>query len=180
MRTDEERPNPLDGAAIDRLIDGEMSDTERRELLLQLENEPDGWRRCALAFLEDQAWRKALAGVASPGEKAEHLAPDSSAPTPARVRPISGSGASPIAASLIASTFAAGFAAGGLTKPTPTLGIANSQVPAGRFGTRVASENRPRNRSERSARSTWWTDRAEKARSSESRSIRGPAWMIVG
>ena len=31
--------------------------------LLQLENDPEGWRRCALAFLEDQAWRQALAGV---------------------------------------------------------------------------------------------------------------------
>jgi len=50
---------------IDRLVDGELPDVERRELLLRLENEPDGWRRCALAFLEAQVWRQALASVAA-------------------------------------------------------------------------------------------------------------------
>jgi len=47
-------------AAIDRLVDGELDEAERRELLARLENEPDGWRRCALAFLEAQCWKEAL------------------------------------------------------------------------------------------------------------------------
>jgi hypothetical protein len=49
---------------IDRLVDGEMDGEARRRLLLRLEAEPGGWRRCALAFLEAQCWREALAGVA--------------------------------------------------------------------------------------------------------------------
>lgn len=64
--------NPRDDRLIDRLVDGEMPEAERRELLLRFENQPDGWRRCALAFLEVQAWRQALTpkvdsvGVARP------------------------------------------------------------------------------------------------------------------
>ena len=46
--------------ALDRLVAGELADAERRALLGKLESTPDGWRRCALAFLEEQAWRTAL------------------------------------------------------------------------------------------------------------------------
>jgi len=45
---------------LDLLIDGELSDSQRRELLLHLESQPDGWRRCALAFLEAQTWREGV------------------------------------------------------------------------------------------------------------------------
>jgi hypothetical protein len=128
MRTDEKRPNSIDSAAIDRLIDGEMSDTERRELLLQLETEPDGWRSCALAFLEDQAWRKALVGVVPANEKSSRFEPAQQAPRPARNRN-SWLWRVPIAASLIASTFAAGFGAGGLAKSKPLLEVAKPEIP---------------------------------------------------
>src|SRR5262245_23445628 len=47
-------------AWMDRLVDGEVAEPERRTLLSRLERMPDGWRRCALAFLEAQAWREAL------------------------------------------------------------------------------------------------------------------------
>jgi len=57
-------PEPLPGGALDRLVDGSLPDAERRTLLLRLDNEPDGWRRCALAFLEAQAWREAFAPLA--------------------------------------------------------------------------------------------------------------------
>jgi len=52
---------------IDRLVDGELSDDERRALLAKLDADPDsgGWRRCALAFLEAQAWREAFTPVAA-------------------------------------------------------------------------------------------------------------------
>src|SRR5437660_1111223 len=46
---------PDDDRLLDRLVDGELPDAERRKLLLKFEKEPDGWRRCALAFLEAQA-----------------------------------------------------------------------------------------------------------------------------
>jgi hypothetical protein len=57
-------PEPLPGGALDRLVDGSLPDAERRTLLVRLDNEPDGWRRCALAFLEAQAWREAFAPLA--------------------------------------------------------------------------------------------------------------------
>jgi len=51
---------------LDRLVDGELPDVERRELLLRLDKEPGGWRRCALAFLEAQTWSEALTSTAGP------------------------------------------------------------------------------------------------------------------
>jgi negative regulator of sigma E activity len=61
----QQTPGPGDDRLVDRLVDGELPDVERRELLLRFENEPDGWRRCALAFLEAQNWRQAFASVAA-------------------------------------------------------------------------------------------------------------------
>lgn len=55
----------IDSAQLDRLVDGELPADEYRNLLAQLEGEPDGWRRLALAFLEAQAWRRELASVAA-------------------------------------------------------------------------------------------------------------------
>jgi hypothetical protein len=65
---------------LDKLVDGELSDQQRRELLLQLENHPDGWRRCALSFLEAQAWKRSLGAMASVAPAKE------SRPQPARAR----------------------------------------------------------------------------------------------
>ncbi len=56
---------PPDGTAadprlLDRLVDGELDEPDRRRLLLALDAEPGGWRRCALAFLEALAWQQAV------------------------------------------------------------------------------------------------------------------------
>ncbi len=48
--------NSNDDVAFDRLVDGELSAAERRALLETLDTTPDGWRRCAIAFLEAQTW----------------------------------------------------------------------------------------------------------------------------
>lgn len=50
----------IDDAQLDMLVDGELSEQQRRDLLSRLSEEPDGWRRCALAFLEAQSWREAM------------------------------------------------------------------------------------------------------------------------
>ncbi|AGA30198.1 hypothetical protein [Singulisphaera acidiphila] len=50
----------VDDHWIDRLVDGELEETERCRLLALLEAEPGGWRRCALAFLEAQTWSRTL------------------------------------------------------------------------------------------------------------------------
>lgn len=57
--SDEQR----DAMLIDRLVDGELSGDERRHLLASLEAQPDGWRRCALAFVEAQTWRGAMGSL---------------------------------------------------------------------------------------------------------------------
>lgn len=44
-----------DDTRFDRLVDGELTGETYRELLRDLEEEPDGWRRCAMCFLEAQA-----------------------------------------------------------------------------------------------------------------------------
>jgi len=44
-----------DDLRFDRLVDGELSAAEYRQLLSSLDDEPGGWRRCAMAFLEAQA-----------------------------------------------------------------------------------------------------------------------------
>lgn len=49
---------------IDRLVDGELSDADRRALLLRLDRQPSGWRLCALAFLEAQTWRTTARSMA--------------------------------------------------------------------------------------------------------------------
>jgi anti-sigma factor RsiW len=53
-----------DDALFDRLVDGELTGEERRRLLESLDTRPEGWRRCALAFLEAQSWREELGQVA--------------------------------------------------------------------------------------------------------------------
>lgn len=64
---------------LDLLVDGELSDGERRELLAWCERETDGWRRCALAFLEAQSWSKVI------GDLTDTSRPAPSAPTAAVV-----------------------------------------------------------------------------------------------
>ena len=56
-----------DASQIDLLVDGELPAEARRALLSRLDASPDGWRRCALAFLEAQAWRESFAGAAVVG-----------------------------------------------------------------------------------------------------------------
>ncbi|MEJ7637798.1 MAG: hypothetical protein WKF75_07380, partial [Singulisphaera sp.] len=72
-------PTTDDPLQIDRLVDGELDPAERHALLVRFETEPGGWRRCALAFLEAQSWREALAppaaGSASGGTSRTSAAP---------------------------------------------------------------------------------------------------------
>ncbi|WP_152052282.1 hypothetical protein [Tautonia marina] len=53
-------PQPIRTEDLDRLADGSLTANERRALLSRINTEPDGWRRCALAFLEAQAWRESF------------------------------------------------------------------------------------------------------------------------
>lgn len=54
-----------DDILFDRLVDGELAADQRRQLLASLDDRPDGWRRCALAFLEAQTWKQQFGQVVS-------------------------------------------------------------------------------------------------------------------
>ncbi len=68
----------LNQERLDKLVDGTLSEAERRQLLMSLDGQPDGWRRCALAFLEAQCWKEAFRGLDAPSStslKADTLPP---------------------------------------------------------------------------------------------------------
>jgi len=79
---DEIRGN--DDHLLDLLVDGELGESERRAVLAWCECEPDGWRRCALTFLEAQSWEKELGKLAADGFQSEiHTPKTTIASTPA-------------------------------------------------------------------------------------------------
>jgi hypothetical protein len=51
----------IDPIRLQRLVDGEMTEDERYVFLADVENHPEGWRRLALAYVEEQLLRAALA-----------------------------------------------------------------------------------------------------------------------
>jgi hypothetical protein len=139
-----EGPNDEERRLIDRLVDGELDPDTRRALLARFEDEPDGWRRCALAFLENQGWREALAP--RPGDFASTSTP----PVASRSAPGSRGARrwgpmAAVAAGWVAA-FAAGWAAGGgpgasrpreapvasrkVTTPEPVPTVARPERPA--------------------------------------------------
>jgi len=91
-----EEIRPEDDPRFDRLVDDELNEEERRELLSGLDKTPGGWRACAIAFLEAQAWKKTFGAMvperskAEPTTKSVSLAAPAStpAPTPRHSRPL--------------------------------------------------------------------------------------------
>lgn len=61
-----EQSSPIDHQTLDRLVDGELSTEEYRQVLSELEGSQDGWRRCAHAFLEAQALGNTLPLLTEP------------------------------------------------------------------------------------------------------------------
>jgi hypothetical protein len=90
MTVSREDMNQPEDILFDRLVDGELSDAERRALLESLDAQPSGWRRCALAFLEAQSWRDGLGQIVRNHDVASRSI-DATLPSPAVVarRPIS-------------------------------------------------------------------------------------------
>src|SRR6266404_1082429 len=75
----------FDPQVFDRLVDGELADGERREMLAALDRLPDGWRQCALAFLEAQTWGQTLTEFVR--QPADAAAPAGAAGTAVALRP---------------------------------------------------------------------------------------------
>lgn len=63
-----------DDTRFDRLVDGELSPDEYKSLVGGLDDEPGGWRRCALAFLEAQALGGELSAIRARGQLHESAA----------------------------------------------------------------------------------------------------------
>ena len=53
----------LDESLIDELVAGDLQGQAYREVLRKLDSEPDGWKKCALAFLEEQALTRDLGSL---------------------------------------------------------------------------------------------------------------------
>lgn len=117
---------PLDDRLLDRLVDGELSPEEYAAVLRSLGDAPDGWRRCALAFLEAQAWRREL-GLAT-GQTPSPAAP------PLIVRPTAAAKRWPLLLATAAS-FLLAFGLGIVMRPS-----ASGPAPA---GGQLAGDNRP-------------------------------------
>jgi hypothetical protein len=60
MKQSEPEGKLVDDALIDRIVDGEMTAEEFRAAVLRIESDPDGWKRCALAFVEARVWSDSM------------------------------------------------------------------------------------------------------------------------
>ncbi len=67
MKPIEHALSDSDREMLDSLVEGELSEAERQALLRRLDQIPGAWRACALAFLEAQCFREALAGHVGDG-----------------------------------------------------------------------------------------------------------------
>jgi hypothetical protein len=118
---------------IDRLVDGELDTTERRALLARFEREPDGWRRCALAFLESQSWREALRLRAEPVASGVNGLSQTLSPPPREStstwRPRRWRRLAAIAAGWIVAFAAGWMTGGGSRETTPGMASRTTQAP---------------------------------------------------
>jgi hypothetical protein len=69
--TDPDELPPCDEDFLDRIVDGGLTPAELRSAIDRLDREPDGWKRCALAFLEAQCWREVFRASAEPSTVAD-------------------------------------------------------------------------------------------------------------
>ena len=56
MSATEKNKSGDESELFDLLVDGELDEQRRHRLLSGLDKRPDGWRKCALAFLEAQSF----------------------------------------------------------------------------------------------------------------------------
>ena len=62
----ESYPDPINREAIDRLVDAALPLDEQRELLSSFDENPDGWRHLALAYMESQSLKCEFGGLIPP------------------------------------------------------------------------------------------------------------------
>ena len=59
---------------LERLVDGQLDGEQYRRLLARISKHPDGWRRCAMAFLENQALESELRAIGHDPDDPDGLA----------------------------------------------------------------------------------------------------------
>ncbi len=129
------REQPLDNL-IDRIVDGSLGPGELGVALSRLQHEPDGWKRCTLAFLEAQCWRDSFRVLAAPAVSGPGCEPDAirlARPKLDRRRTRSWRGAA--AAGIVAASFALGWPSH-VSRPPQLTG----PIPAGSPSPIVARE----------------------------------------
>jgi hypothetical protein len=102
----------LDDGLIDRIDDGDQTPAELRAAVDRLDRQPDGWKRCTLAYVEAQCWREAFRALDEPARSRRVLpvhaspprAPRTNRMTPPWLR-------SAMAAGVLAATFSLGWLA---------------------------------------------------------------------
>src|SRR5262245_12171391 len=122
-------------AQIDRLVSGELSDSERRSVLAWLDEDVRRWRPCAIAFLEAQTWEAAASSLSACGVTTAERSASEGKPAPVR-RAIAQAHRSGLQALATIAAVAIAFLSGILTAPLiirsgssevpPIVGLANT------------------------------------------------------
>jgi hypothetical protein len=125
-------PQP-DNELIDRIVDGALSPAALRAAIVRLDGLPDGWKRCAVAFLEAQCWRDSFQAMgrsaSSPDQFNSSPVTLDLAPTrPATPRWLRGV----LAATIVGASFTIGWLSHGARPQTPAE-LALSRLPNATF-----------------------------------------------
>lgn len=77
-----------DPILLDRLVDGEMTELEERAFIARLKEAPDGWKRCALAFLEARCWQRTARQISDSSASGQKSAQGTHGSFPAAQPPV--------------------------------------------------------------------------------------------
>jgi hypothetical protein len=119
--TDPDPTAPLNDDFIDRIVDGALTPGELRAAIDRLDREPDGWKRCAVAFLETQCWREAFRASEPPaGADVEVASRPIRLTAGRRSRPHGSWRSAVMAAGVVAASFTMGWLARSAGPQPPT------------------------------------------------------------
>jgi hypothetical protein len=111
---------------LDRMVDGELSPDDQRELLARIDDEPGGWRRLALAFVESQALRCDLVAI-NPAPASGRVHPGGVPQTTAPWSRLLALAAS-LAVAFGIGLFTRDFSRGGSRQDTPVQSVASDRL----------------------------------------------------
>jgi hypothetical protein len=181
---DRDQDRPVDDLLFDRIVDGGMSALELRIAIQALEREPDGWKRCATAFLEAQALSESFRALG-------RLQQDEAPSQILRLDPGGGKSGRrhrwlrhAIAAGIVAASFAIGWIAHGARPAASTQDslavrpVANQTQPVNELA--VSESRSPSNEAEAGALPEFSGGRDEQAPEAPNRAIRAVARIRFG